>query len=69
MKGGISPFCPWNTDVMTGAGGAVLDQRWVSHAEDGKAARKNWVPITVAWPGLLLHEREMEVYSIEGNVI
>ena len=57
-------FCPtsWNTDVMTGAGTAIWDQRKVAQME--YMTRKKWVPISVERPAPVLYERELKLYWI-----
>ena len=47
---------------MTGAGTAVLDQRYVAQVED--VIRKKWVSISVERPALILYERELKFYCI-----
>ena len=64
LPNGSIIFCPtsWKADVMTGAGTAVLDQRYVAQVED--VIRKKWVSISVERPALILYERELKFYCI-----
>ena len=64
LPNGSIIFCPtsWNADVMTGAGTAVLDQRYVAQVED--VTRKKWALISVERPALTLYDRELKLYCI-----